>query len=618
MKTWRIVVLSITAILLLGVVFALGQLSRAELSDELKFSFAADGREENISCWKNTDGGYEVFLPGFVDIDQLKVCLSTDHTVSINGTEICDGIYCDMFALSVPYAVTLSTKFETIESNITFRRSENIASVHIDTESQGLEYLHASKDNKEAGTIRVYTDQGELHYDGALEHITGRGNSTWLASEKKSYGIKLIEEIDLFAMGAAQKWVLLANAFDESNMKNKLVYDFAAAADLPFSPNSQWVDLYLNNEYAGLYLLCEKIEAHPERVNIANEGSSLISMEYESRLISQGLPYVATDARQALRIHYPENPSEQDLQNSARSWQSVENAIISEDGIDVVTGKTWQELIDVDSWARKYLVEEIFGNLDAAFLSQYFYINGDDEATKAFAGPVWDFDSSFKSLWQTSAPNAWCANRLLVEDGYEAPWFYMLCQKPEFMEYVISLYEEEFLPLLYDMKDKKVQRYAEHIYAATQMNSIRWNTRNDIDVMVSELETYLSERMDFLSDVWIEGTEYVRVKARPEYGGHYAYFAIKKGDTLASLPDMSEVKAFAGWYYSDTNTPIDTEEPIWQDVEIYSKWDAISSRAKSRIKQLIPLGTIALMGGGILVVDIWQHKVRQGKNERKK
>ena len=33
--------------------------------------------------------------------------------------------------------------------------------------------------------------------------------------------------------------------------------------------------------------------------------------------------------------------------------------------IDPETGKSWQELIDIDSWARKYLIDEVFGNLDA-------------------------------------------------------------------------------------------------------------------------------------------------------------------------------------------------------------------------------------------------------------
>lgn len=613
MKPGRITILAITVTLILGVICALWVLSRVELEDELSFSFVADGREEGISCWKNTEGGYEVFLPGHVEMGQLKACVSERSTISINETEIYDGISCDIFVLNVPYEVTLSTRDATIKTSITFRRSENVASVHIDTESQSLEYLHASKENKEAGTIRVYTNQGMLQYAGDLEHITGRGNSTWLAAEKKSYGIKLTQEVDLLTMGAAQKWVLLANAFDESNLKNKLVYDFAAAVDLPFSPDCQWVDLYLNNEYVGLYLLCEKIEVHPERVNVANEGSSLVSMEYESRLISQGLPYAKTDAQQALRIHYPEKPTQQDLSSSAKLWQSVENAIISEDGIDAVTGKTWKELIDVDSWARKYLIEEIFGNLDAAFISQYFYIDGSDSNGKAYAGPVWDFDSSFTSLWQTSAPNAWCANRLEVEDGYDAPWFYMLCQKPEFMERVTKLYKEEFLPLLQEMSNETIQSYANQIRAAALMNSIRWNTEGDMDVFVLEMETYLSERTKFLSDVWIEGTEYVRVKAFPEYGGHYAYFGIQKGATLASLPDMSNVAAFAGWYYSDTNMPIDQETPVLQDIQIYSKWNEVSKRAESRIKQLMPLGIIAVMGVGILGIDIWHYKAGKGR-----
>lgn len=613
MKKGRIIVLAITLVFLLCVIGILMDQSHTDLTEELKFSFTIDGNEEVVSCWKNADGEYEAFFPGYVDIGQIKICLSNGNIISVNETEVCNGSYCDMLEYDIPYEVIFRDLGKTLNSKITFRRSGNLASVHIDTESQNLEYLHASKNNKEAGHVRIYTDQGKLNYSGELEHITGRGNSTWLASPKKSYGIKLPQEIDLLEMGTAQKWVVLANAFDESNLKNKLIYDFAQAVGLSYSPDSQWIDLYLNNEYVGLYLLCEKIEVHPERVNIAKEASSLISMEYESRLISQGIPYVATNGKQALRIHYPENPTEQDLENAAKLWQSVENAIISESGVDMVSGRRWDELIDVDSWARKYLIEEIFANLDAAFLSQYFYIDGNNADIKAYAGPVWDYDSTFGSVWQTSAPNSWCANRLGVEAGYEAPWFYRLCQKAEFMEYVATLFEEEFLPVLQEMKNEKIKIYTENIYAAAKMNSIRWNTNNDMDIMAAEMEEFLSARIEFLSDVWLEGMEYVCVKVLPEYGGHYAYIAIKKGETLENLPDMSDSSSFAGWYYSDTNTPIEKDVPILEDVQIYSKWDVVSTRAESRIKQLLPLGIIAIMGIGILVYDICRQKAGRTK-----
>ena len=69
-------------------------------------------------------------------------------------------------------------------------------------------------------------------------------------------------------MGAAKKWILLANAFDASNINNKMAYDFAAKAGCAYTPECRWVDLYLNGAYTGLYLLSERNEVDSQRVDI--------------------------------------------------------------------------------------------------------------------------------------------------------------------------------------------------------------------------------------------------------------------------------------------------------------------------------------------------------------
>lgn len=593
-----------------GFICVSNSLTDQKLGDWLSIAFLVNDIEETVSCWKALDGIYYVFFPGYVDIGRLQIHLNTKGKIYINGIEIYDGMYCTAFETNIPYEIICSERGTVIKDRIVFKQSKNVASVHIDLEHGMVEQINSSKGNKATGKIRIYTGNGEVCYEGNVEHIVGRGNTTWLSTQKKSYNVKLEEPVDVLSMGFAQKWVLLANALDDTSMKNKIVYDFADIAGLPFSPDSQWIDLYMNGEYTGLYLLCDKLEVHPERISISTEGSSLVSMEYGSRLISQNIPFVSTNAHQALRIRYPEKPTREDIEDLAEKWQSVENAIMSKEGLDAVSGRKWTELIDVDSWARKYLIEEVFGNVDAGFISQFFYIIGDEGEEKAYAGPVWDFDYSMKSLWQTSAPNAWCANRLLVEDGYEAPWFYMLCQKDEFMERVTMIYETEFLPILNDMINVELRNYADYICIATELDSIRWNKVNDVELSVAEIEKYLSERISFLSDVWVENEEYVRVKVFPEYGAHYAYFGIKKGDTLASLPDMSQVEQFDGWYYSDRNTPIDEEKPVFKDIELYSKWSGMSVRAESRIIKLVPITVIALFGTCILITDLL--KIKKG------
>ena len=104
-------------------------------------------------------------------------------------------------------------------------------------------------------------------YDGETE-IKGRGNSTWLAN-KKPYKIKLDTKSDLLGMGKNKHWVLLSNPYDSSLSRNKLIYDLAEDMGIS-SMSSQWVDVVLNGEVVGNFLLCEHVRIGNTRVDITD------------------------------------------------------------------------------------------------------------------------------------------------------------------------------------------------------------------------------------------------------------------------------------------------------------------------------------------------------------
>lgn len=126
-----------------------------------------------------------------------------------------------------------------------------------------------SKDEYKSATMRLqgndtYTSEDEL-YDGAIE-IKGRGTSTWDAS-KKPYKIKLKKKSDLLGMGESKHWVLLANYYDPSMLKNALAYRLSGKWGLN-QMQDEWVDVVLNGSYVGLYQLCEQVRVGKNRVDI--------------------------------------------------------------------------------------------------------------------------------------------------------------------------------------------------------------------------------------------------------------------------------------------------------------------------------------------------------------
>ena len=377
-------------------------------------------------------------------------------------------------------------------------------------------------------------------------------------------------------------------------MRNKVIYDFAERAGLRYSPGSDWVDLYLNGEYAGLYLLCERNEVHPERVDISEEGSFLVSMEMRDRIIAQRYPYVSTDAEQYLRIHYPEQLSSFQIQELEEKWQSAENAILAQDGRDPVTGKTWQEQIDLDSWVKKYLLEEIFGNADAGYLSQFFYCDGAEGEGKLYAGPVWDYDLSMglESGWQLTAPNGLYANRSFAKAGYGTPWFSCLYQKDMFYQRMVELYQCDFLPLLKDYLDGHIQNCSEQIARAYVLNQIRWGLENtDIREEAEYLKWFMGERTAFLNRIWVDQMPYYLIQADNGKGGNYGWYGVFPGETLTALPELADLESweFLGWYTAATGEPFSFAEPVCEDTQLYVKWRSKGSLWLGKIVRVIPI-----------------------------
>lgn len=618
-KRW---IFLLTAALLLTAVLFWRLEPETQIEDEtwqapLSVQVSTDGKTEQISCWEDGEGQYYVFLPSFAELSRTELWLEPGVEGKLNGQLLKSGQTCDSFYLGKAYELEYTRNGETHQGNLTFLQSSQLPSMHIRVQSGNMDYIHEEKGNKESGSIHIYSTNGEASFSGNLKSISGRGNGTW-ASEKKSYSLSLAGEADLLNMGTAQRWILLANDGDVSHLRNKLVYDYARDAGLSYSPESCWVDLYLNGEYVGLYQLCERNEIHPQRVDLEENSSFLVSLELEKRLVEQEIPYVRTDSGKSLRIHHS-SLTEEELE---ALWISAENAILSEDDVDPVTGKSWTELIDVDSWARKYLVEEIFGNGDAGGLSQFFY--GSSENGKIFAGPVWDFDISMGSsgVWQQIRPQAFFANRGRLYAGMEMSWYHVLWEKEEFSSRVIQLYREEFRPLLETYLQENLKEYASQIKNAAILNQYRWE-RGSAEEAAAKIQDHMLQRLAFLDSVWLEGEIWYRVLVDINDGSNIACYAVRPGEALPQLPDITGVYNAIGWYYRDSEEPVDLTRPVTGDLDIYCKreiWDDgdwESSEEDSRLKKA-PLAAFLLILSAAVGWEIsLQIAASSGKREKK-
>ncbi len=209
-----------------------------------------------------------------------------------------------------------------------------------------------------------------------------RGNSTGTAP-KKPYTFKLDEKADLMGFGAAKKWVLLAECFDPTMMRNSMAFDLAEALGLSYTPQHCIVELWLDNKYMGMYTLTEGIDTGKDRIDIDAENGDFL-LEAEKERIEDGVTYFETSEGLRFAASDPEEPSEAQADHIETVLEAVTAAIAS---------GNWQQVsdrIDVASFAAVYLLNEYLSNVDFFESSTYFYYKDG----KLFAGPVWDYDIS--------------------------------------------------------------------------------------------------------------------------------------------------------------------------------------------------------------------------------
>lgn len=549
MRNSRMIVVFMT--LLLSLTVAAVMYCQERLDDTL-FSVIVtmDGRSETIKYWELDDTCY-VILPSGADPEQCALSINPKFPVWIAEERVHSGTVCAEFPFSEELPLYYRKWGTDYGQSVCFYQSANVPALFIDTASGSMDYIHKEKGNAESGKLRLYRQDGTLDCDAQISAINGRGNSTWTA-HKKPYSLELAQKEDLLDMGEAKKWILLADAYDHTHMGNKMCYDLAAKAGCAYTPECRWVDLYLNGNYVGLYLLSERIEVDAQRVDIPESGSFLISKERPDRAFGRSYASFFSRREYFYRIHHAGMEEE----GIRQIWQSVEDAIFAEDGIDPRTGKSWEELIDVDSWARQYLICDSFMDCDAGHLSKFFYY--DPRSDLVFAGPLWDMDAIYYGFYGYSI-NLLASGRRFAADWGKETMFYRLSQKDSFRQTVNRLYREEFRPLLLELAETGMDQYLEQIHSSSNLNNILWDICYTEDIVLDR-KNWLLERIAFFDEYLGSEDDYCLISLLTADQGLWRSFAVRRGETADFL-----ISQGITWQDYETGEPFDVTVPVTYD-----------------------------------------------------
>ncbi|MBR6651122.1 MAG: CotH kinase family protein [Clostridia bacterium] len=309
--------------------------------------------------------------------------------------------------------------------------------------------IYQSKDNKVDASAAISGAEDPKHnLDESYVELKTRGNTTW-GVMKWAYQIKFDSKVDLFDMGKAKKWILLANYYDGTFVRNKVMFDLGKEIGIPYVVESVFVNLYINGEYRGVYQLTEKVELGSSRIDINSDYGVLLEMDATNRPAelakeiyfqtkTTGKPFVYKEYNTDL-----EDPDDPELAAEVMAYtenfiNTFEAELYSEDA----DWDTIASMIDVDSFVRFYFITELSMEVDATYSSSYFYLDGPGDVLHC--GPLWDYDRIMG--WDTSYDQTTNADYLKnitdATDEYRVEWFKMLFRHPEFVARVNEMYDE--------------------------------------------------------------------------------------------------------------------------------------------------------------------------------
>ena len=260
--------------------------------------------------------------------------------------------------------------------------------------------------NNESGIN--YIDDPFNDFDGSIT-IERRGNSSqWQG--KTPYRFETVDDegensnVELLGMPAENDWVLYAPWQDKTMIRNVLTYQLSNEMGR-YASRSRHVELYLNDEYRGIYVLMEKIKRDGNRVDISKLNPDEITgddvtggyiLKFDWFYTGDNIGGFESEFDNMIyNYHYPK-PSDIVPEQEAYIEEYInefETIMMGTDYTDDSTG--YPSMMNVESFVDFILLQELAKNVDAYRLSTYIYKDKESVDNRLTAGPVWDFNHGF-------------------------------------------------------------------------------------------------------------------------------------------------------------------------------------------------------------------------------
>ncbi|MEY8437601.1 CotH kinase family protein, partial [Atopobiaceae bacterium 24-176] len=223
---------------------------------------------------------------------------------------------------------------------------------------------------------------GQMDFTAADAQVKIRGNTTSLPSlKKRPLNIKFTSKQGLLGMPEGKTWVLLADAFDATMLRNYLALDLARAMGIPGTAEHRMVQVMVNGQHKGVFELTQQAK---KLVKVDTASGGFVVEAVPDSADETGVTYLRSSPS-GINFELTEpDPATADQKAAVQAkLNEVDAAICSGDWNRV------QAVVDTASFAKMYVLQEYVKNFDQVNSFFFYWQDG-----KLHSGMPWDFDLS--------------------------------------------------------------------------------------------------------------------------------------------------------------------------------------------------------------------------------
>ena len=260
----------------------------------------------------------------------------------------------------------------------------------------------------------------------ALQKFGVRGTST-ATYTKKPYKLKFDKSpksTTVFGMDADKSWTLLASYLDQSFVRDKVGLDLGRriAGPIPWTPDSRFVELFVNDQYRGSYLMTESVKIDGDRINVdprtgmEMEVDNTVSSSSIGFYSSKGIPIIFKDPDERKTLADgspdPEGVTSDKLSAIKSRVNAFESKLYSSS-----TRSQYTDYLDEAAAIDFQFIKEFTKDNDGDFNSSHYFAwdqvidpTNPLRDRKFHFGPAWDFDRSAGNVDPDTAGHAYIAS----------------------------------------------------------------------------------------------------------------------------------------------------------------------------------------------------------------